>query len=167
VFYPSLGDYIAVSTVRSPMTSNICFPAGTPIQTDQGVINIDSLNSAIHTIQGEPILYITKTVTLDKYLICFEKNSLKRNIPRKRTIMTKDHKIYFDGQMVPSERFLNYSKAVKKVKYTGEVLYNVLLPAYSTMNVNGIICETLHPENRITKLYINNYISEERNRLIS
>jgi len=167
VFDPSLGNYFAVATVKSPVASNICFPADTSIQTDQGIINIDSLNSAIHTIQGESILYITKTVTLDKYLICFEVNALKRNIPNKKTIITKDHKIEFQGQMVQAERFLNYSKAVKKVIYTGEVLYNVLLPAYSTMNVNGLICETLHPENRIAKLYINNYTSEERNRIIS
>jgi hypothetical protein len=147
--------------------SDICFPAGTPVQTDQGIINIDSLNSAIHTINGQPILHITKTVTLDKYLICFEAHSMKKNIPNKKTIMTKDHKIDFKGQLVQAERMLNVSREVKKVKYTGEVLYNVLLKNYSTMNVNGLICETLHPENAIAKLYKNNYKEEERNRFIS
>jgi len=156
VFDPSLGLYIAVATVSSPMASNICFPAGTPVQTDQGIFDIDLLHPGIHTIHGEPILHITKTVTLDKYLICFEANSLKRNIPTKKTIMSKDHKIEFGGQMVSAERFLNHSQAVKKVKYTGEVLYNVLLPGYSTIIVNGLRCETLHPENSIAKLYTNN-----------
>jgi hypothetical protein len=158
VFDPSLGNYIALATVKSPAASNICFPAGTPIQTDQGIFNIELLNPAIHTIQCEPILHITQTVTLNKYLICFEESSLKINIPTKKTIMSKDHKIEFGGQMVAAERFLNYSKAVKKVMYTGDVLYNVLLPAYSTINVNGLRCETLHLENRIAKLYMNNLL---------
>ena len=34
------------------------------------------------------------------------------------------------------------------------------------MNVNGIICETLHPNNVFTKLYRNNYTEEERNMII-
>ena len=147
-------------------TSNICFPAGTPVKTDQGIINIELIDPTKHTINNEAILYITKTVTLDKYLICFEKSSLSRNIPDKRTIMSKDHKINFDGQFVPAERFLNYSREVKKVQYRGEVLYNVLLEHYGTMNINGIMCETLHPENIIAKLYTNNYSEKDRNVLI-
>jgi hypothetical protein len=147
-------------------TSNICFPAGTPIQTDQGIINIEQLDKNINTIRGEPILQITKTVTLDKYLIYFEKSSLGRNIPNKKTIMSKDHKIEFQGQMVPSYKMLDYSKEVKKVKYSGEVLYNVLLPKYSLMNVNGLMCETLHPENIIAKLYNGAFTEEERNNII-
>jgi hypothetical protein len=40
---------------------------------------------------------------------------------------------------------------VIKVKYSGELLYNVLLEQHSTMKVNNILCETLHPENAIAK----------------
>jgi hypothetical protein len=147
-------------------TSNICFPAGTPIQTDQGIVNIEQLDKNIHTINSQPILQVTKTVTLDKYLICFEKSSLGRNIPNKKTIMTKDHKIEFQGQMVPAYKMLDYSKDIKKVKYSGEVLYNVLLAEHSLMNVNGLMCETLHPENIIAKLYNGDFTEEERNDII-
>ena len=67
--------------------------------------------------------------------------------------MSKDHKIEFEGRMVPAYRFLDHSDKVKKVKYSGETLYNVLLPTYGKMDVNNLICETLHPENQIAKLY--------------
>ena len=91
---------------------------------------------------------------------------MDRNIPNKKTIMSKDHKIEFKGQMVPAERLLNFSSDVKKVKYNGEILYNVLLSEYGNINVNNMTCETLHPENMIAKLYTNNYSDDERNRLM-
>ena len=135
--------------------SNICFPAGTPIQTDQGIISIEKIDTSIHTINGMDIQHITQTVTLDKYLISFGKNSIGRNIPSKTTIMSKDHQIEFEGKLVPAFRFLDFSREVKKVKYNGEILYNVLLDTYSKMNINNLMCETLHPDNRIAKLYNN------------
>jgi len=134
--------------------SNICFPAGTPVKTDQGIINIDKLNPQKHTLDSQPILRITRTTTLDNYLISFDINSLEKNIPSQKTLMTKDHKIMFGGRLVPAYRFLDFSDKVKKVKYTGETLYNVLLSDHRTINVNNIMCETLHPENIIAKLYM-------------
>ena len=106
-----------------------------------------------HTISQQPILHVTQTVTLDKYLIAFEPNSIGLNYPTQRTIMTKDHLIEYKGQFAPAYRFLNHSKHIKKVAYSGEILYNVLLPTHSTMRVNNLLCETLHPENAIAKLY--------------
>ena len=146
--------------------SNICFPAGTPITTDQGIINIDKIDTTFNTINQQPILYVTKTVSLDKYLISLEKNSLGRNLPCKKTIMTTDHKIEFEGQMVPAYRFLDFSREVKKVKYEGEALYNILLADYGRMNVNGLMCETLHPENIIAKLYTSDFDESNRSDII-
>jgi hypothetical protein len=80
--------------------------------------------------------------------------------------MTKDHKIEFEGRLVPAERFLDYSSEIKKVNYRGEILYNVLLAKYSRMNVNGLVCETLHPENIMAKLYTNRYAEDERNKFV-
>ena len=68
--------------------------------------------------------------------------------------MSKDHKILYNGKLVEAYRFLDHSEDVKKIKYNGEVLYNVLLDEHNVMNVNNIICETLHPNNVIAKLYI-------------
>jgi hypothetical protein len=146
--------------------SNICFPAGTPVQTDQGIVNIEKLDKFKHTIQGERILHVTKTVTIDPYLIYFNKHSICKNSPMKTTIMTKDHKIMFEGKMVPSYRLLDYSSEIKKVKYSGEVLYNVLLHTHGIIHVNGLLCETLDPENIIAKLYTHIYTETERNDII-
>jgi uncharacterized membrane protein len=148
------GVALGISGPSTSPISNICFPAGTPVQTDQGFIHIDDIDPQIHTINNQTILHITKTTTLDNYLISFEKNSLERNIPCRKTLMTKDHKIMFEGNLVPAYRFLDYSDKVKKVKYSGETLYNVLLAEYGTINVNNLMCETLHPDNIIAKLYM-------------
>ena len=147
--------------------SNICFPAGTPVKTDQGIINIELLDKHRHTINKHTILHITRTVTLDNYLISFEKNSLSRGCPSQKTIMSKDHMVEFEGRMAPAYRFLDYSDQVKKVKYTGEVLYNVLLAQYGRIEVNNLVCETLHPENIIAKLYTGNYMEDERTAIVN
>ncbi len=49
--------------------------------------------------------------------------------------------------------FINKFDNVHKIRYTGEVLYNVLLRHHDKMVVNNLICETLHPENIIGELY--------------
>jgi ornithine carbamoyltransferase len=57
---------------------------------------------------------------------------------------------------------------VIKVKYTGEILYNVLMEEYSQMRVNNLICETLHPNNIIAKLYTKKckYTDETRDKIV-
>ena len=146
--------------------SNICFPLGTPIQTDQGIIPIQNLHTN-NTIKGEPILHITKTKTIDPYLIAFEAHTFGPNVPYQTTIMTKDHKILFEGQLVPACRFLEFSPKVKRVKYDGDLLFNVLLAKYSTLVVNNLICETLHPDNAIAKLYMANMSPNYKNNIIT
>jgi uncharacterized delta-60 repeat protein len=59
----------------------ICFPAGTPVLTDQGYIAIDEIIPEINTINNKPIIAITKTITKDDKIVCFEKNSLGKNMP--------------------------------------------------------------------------------------
>jgi hypothetical protein len=151
----------------TPPISNICFPAGTLIKTDQGIFPIEKLHLNInkYTIDKQPIQHITKTVTQDPYLICFEKNALGPNMPSEKTTITKEHKILFEGNYKSAEKFLKQSNKVKKVKYNGELLYNVLLENHGSMQVNNLICETLHPDNLIAKLY-NNYKAAERPELV-
>jgi surface protein len=141
----------------TPIVSDICFPAGTPIKTDQGVIPIELLTPGKHTIRRQSIEHVTQTVTLDKYLIAFQPNAVDYKVPNKKTIMSKDHCIVFKGQLVPAYRFLDYSDQVKKVTYSGELLYNVLLATHGVMEVNNMQCETLHPANTIAKVYQNRY----------
>jgi surface protein len=147
--------------------SNICFPAGTPIQTDQGLVRIDKLDTRKHTINQQPILHVTQTTTIDNYLIAFAPHSIERNYPTHTTLMSKDHLVMYNGILVPAYRFLNFSaKNITKVKYSGELLYNVLLAKHSTMRVNNLICETLNPHNMIAKLYTGRFDELERNELI-
>ena len=148
--------------------SNICFPAGTLITCNQGEIPIDKLNPEIHTIRGKKIVGITKTVTQDKHLVCFEKDALQENIPSQKTMITQNHKIFYKGEMMRAKDFVNDFENVKKIKYTGEVLYNVLMEQPDKMMVNNLICETLHPENSIAKLYkaLTNLNAEQQNEVI-
>lgn len=143
---------ISDPTLPAPI-SNICFPAGTPITTNQGNIPIEKINSNIHTIRNKKIVGITKTITPDKYLVCFEKDSLGNNIPNQKTIMTKNHKIFYKGKMISAYECLKQFENVYKIKYNGEILYNVLMEEHDKMCVNNIISETLHPENGIAELY--------------
>ena len=134
-------------------TSNICFPAGTPILTNQGNIPIEQLNPEIHTIRNKKIVGITKTITQDKFLVCFAKDSLAPNIPSQQTIISQNHCLFYQGKMTQAKKFIDSFEHVTKMKYTGEILYNVLMEEHEKMVVNNLICETLHPENGTAKLY--------------
>jgi hypothetical protein len=155
IVFTGLGGYIVISVriIQPVLQSNICFPAGTLVRTDQGEIAIDLLQPGKHTLGGHVIQHITKTITTEKYLIHVGKNALGRNKPTRSTVLTKDHKIEFEGQLTPAYRFLDYSENVKKVKYSGELLYNVLLTEYGVMNVNNLRCETLEPSSPIACVY--------------
>ena len=82
--------------------------------------------------------------------------------------MTKEHKLYYQGKMREANDFLGKFEKVVKVKYTGEILYNVLMEEYSQMRVNNLICETLHPSNVIAKLYSKKckYTNYARDRIV-
>ena len=142
-----------VHTANEILLSNICFPASTPITTNQGNIPIEKLNPEIHTIRNKPIIGITQTITQDKYLVSFEKDAIGPNIPNQKTIISKNHCIFYKGKLIPAKEFIGLFENVKKVKYNGEILYNVIMEEHDKMLVNNLICETLHPENVVTKVY--------------
>jgi uncharacterized repeat protein (TIGR03803 family) len=146
--------------------SNICFPAGTLITTDQGEISIEKIVPFENTINNKNIKAITKTISHDTYLVCFDKNALGKNYPNKKTMISKDHKIFYKGKMIEAYKFLGHFEKVQKVDYNQEILYNVLMEKYEKINVNNIICETLHPNNIIAKLYNSNYEEKYKNKII-
>jgi hypothetical protein len=133
--------------------SDICFPENTPIKVDQGVVSIQKINPSIHTINNKKIVAITKTISRDNYLVCFEKNSLKLNYPTARTIMSKNHKLLYAGKMIEADYFAKRFDFIEKIKYNGEFLYNILMEEPEMISVNNILCETLHPKNMISLLY--------------
>ncbi len=152
---------------NSDPISNICFPAGTPITCDQGIISIEKINPSENTIRGNKIETITKTVTQDKYLVCIEKNALAKNIPSQQTFISKNHTLLYNGNMVASKELLKLNnEGIYKVKYAGEILYNVLLESHDKMIVNNLICETLDPNNGIAKMHFfmkkNNFTDKQK-----
>ena len=146
--------------------SSTCFPADTLILTNKGHVAISKINPDIHSINNNKIIAITKTTSLDEYLVCFEKNALFINYPSEKTLISKDHKIYYKGKLVEAYTLLGLNNKITKIKYTGETLYNVLLDKYTIMSVNNLICETLHPENMVSKLYSGNFNQESKNKII-
>ena len=155
----SSGNYYGYNMNNFTLTttniiSNVCFPAGTPVVTDQGVIAIDKIDSSKHTIRGMTIVGITQTVTRDKYLVQIEKDALSENVPLQKTRISANHHVFYKGKMRRAKELLQYNlEGVYKVKYHGEVLYNVLLDTYEKMVVNNMICDTLHPEHGTAKLF--------------
>ncbi|MBT3611847.1 MAG: leucine-rich repeat domain-containing protein, partial [Flavobacteriales bacterium] len=118
--------------------SDICFPKNTPIKTDQGIVYIEHIDTHKHTINNKAIVSVTKTTSNDSYLVGFKKNSLGENYPSKDTVMSKEHKLMYNGKMYEAKKFLNKNTGVFKVKYNGEILYNILLDEHSTINVNNL-----------------------------
>jgi hypothetical protein len=133
---------------------DICFVAGTPITTNQGLIPIEKINPDIHTIRNKPIVAITKTIyATNKYLVCLEKDSLGNNIPSQKTIISKNHKIFYNGKMVKASGLLGLNNKITKIEYNNELLYNVLMENHDKMIVNNLICETLDPTSIVAEFY--------------
>ena len=137
-------------TINLSAISNICFIKETPVLTDQGIIEIQNITNK-NTINNIKVKYITETTSKEDYLVCIEKDFLGENIPNKKIILTGNHKIMYNEEMIKSEDIPN----VNKIKYNGELLYNVLLEENSFMKVNNLICETLDINNVIAKIYDN------------
>jgi hypothetical protein len=139
-----------------PNIEPICLPSGSPVVTDQGLVDIEKLDIAFHTISGKRIVAVTQTITPEKSLVCFEKNSLGINCPNKRTIMTQGHEVLYKGKLVQAKHFVGRLDGVHTVSYDGKVLYNVLHKIHGLMNVNNMTLETLNPTNRIAKSILQN-----------
>jgi len=126
------------------------------VLTDCGLIDIDKINPDIHTIKNNKIIGLTKTVSLDKFLICFEKDSIDKNIPNKKTILSKNQKIYYNEKFIEAINLLNNENIIKINYYDNKILYNILMENYNTMTVNNMIVDTLHPNNIVAQLYLLN-----------
>ena len=149
----SYANYCKTVTNSTPTpSSNVCFPAKTPIITNQGPINIEDINPKIHTIRNKKIVAITKTVAHDKNLVRIAKNALGHLYPEKTTLISQNHKVFYQGKMIKAKHLVDDCN-VTLVPYNGQVLYNVLLEEHEKMQVNNLIVETLHPEHKVAKLY--------------
>ena len=144
----------------------ICFPAGTPVTTDQGEISIELIDPDVHTILNKKIIAITQTIMLENNIVCFEKNSLGYNIPNKKTYISKYHCLKYNNKLIEAYKFVGRIKGVYYEKYNGELLYNILMEKHYIIRVNNLKVETLNPKNFVAHLYTNDYTDEEKTKII-
>jgi uncharacterized delta-60 repeat protein len=165
-----LARYLSVPTPPTPPTPTpivpICFPAGTPVLTDQGNIFIEKIEPGKNTIRGKEIVAVTKTKSPFNKLVCFERGSLGRNVPNKRTLVSFEHCIVHRNKLVPAYKFVNKMHGIHYVNYTNQYLYNVLLKHHFYMMVNNMMVETLNPTNIMAKLVTSNANETEKTKLI-
>ena len=146
----------------------ICFLGNTPIQTDQGLIPISKISPKKNTIYGKKIENITKTITHDTDLVKIMAGALGKEIPSRDLIISKEHKVQYDGSLVKARSIIGKNKKVVAIPYKGEILYNILMDKYAMIKVNNLVCETLHPDNMIAKFYktIANMTEEEKKKVL-
>ena len=149
-----------------PPVVPICFPAGTPVLTDQGNIPIELIDPNVHTIKKKPIIAITQSFMNEDTIVCIEKHSLGINIPNKRTYISNYHGIIYKNNLIPAKQLVGRLRGIYHVKYNNQILYNVLMEKHYIMNVNNMSVETLNPKNIVAKLYTNQHSPEEKMKLI-
>ena len=127
--------------------SDICFPEGTPIRTDQGVIEIQNITKK-NTIRGHPVRRIVISVNKDDYLISIRKHAFSHNYPNSSVLVSKNHGIYTEpnsNQYVRAYHLVNGS-TIRKVHVGKHKIYNILLDHHSYMHTSGLKVETMCPE---------------------
>lgn len=154
--------YTILIKSEAVLSAGICFRKGTPITTDQGIIPINNINPEINTINNEKILFITKTLYNDK-LVLIKKHALGKT-PIIDTIISKEHIIIYNNKPTCAKNLVNHID-ILFIDTENEVLYNVLLEDHHLIDVNGLLAETLHPNNKISEIYNNtkNFNEKMRN----
>lgn len=129
------------------IVSNICFPKGTMVHSDQGWVEIQNLHRK-NTFGGHRVVAVTETTCVEKCLIEFEPFSVTPTAPIRKLRVSKNHAIKHNGILRKAKDIVNG----KEVPFSGQV-YNVLLNVHGLINVEGLECETLHPGNSVATLY--------------
>ena len=129
--------------------SNICFLAGTIVQTDQGNLPIETLTRK-NTLRGQPIT-LTKTMHNDPYLVKIQAYAFT-DTPTKDIYMSMNHRVYFNHDRIKARDLVN-GETIIPVDYHGQPLYNVLVKSHTSMRVHGLRVETLDPTSAIALVY--------------
>ena len=136
------------------VNSDICFVKDTPINTDQGIINIQDIDTNINTIDNKKINMITTTKHTENHLVKIKKDSISKDVPNNDIILTKKHKILYKNELIESINLPN----IEIIEYnSNDILYNILMDEHSTIIVNNLVAETLNPNIYISKMY--NYMN--------
>tara|TARA_B110000967_G_scaffold205146_1_gene249050 strand:- start:732 stop:2996 length:2265 start_codon:yes stop_codon:yes gene_type:complete len=144
----------------------ICLSKGTQILCDQGIINIEKINTRKHTINNKQINHITQSIHTDNYLIKIKKNCLSSNSPSRDIICSGDHKILYKNNLIESKHLVDEVYGVEKIKNDKRVLYNILMDKHEIIMANNTPVESLHPQNIIAMFY-NNYNNPQAREFLS
>ena len=139
--------------VDTTPTGNICFLGDTKVKTDQGSIAFKDLTKN-HSIGGQKIKKIIKMWNSDDNMIFIRKHALSKHVPNKNTYISRNHGVYLPGGKFVRARNLVNGKTIIEHRRKNTLLYNVLMPTYAKMNVNGIICETLNDKDPSVLKYL-------------
>ena len=121
--------------------SNICFPANTIVKTDQGAVYIQRITT-LHTISGDMIQYISRTISKEEYLVQIDAHALDINYPNQPTRMSLNHKVFYKNKWIKAEKLVNHT-TIHFIPYTGELLYNIRLTKNKHMYIHGLTVESL------------------------
>lgn len=146
--------------------SNICLSKGTQILCDQGIINIERINTNKHTINNRTINHITQGIHTDNYLIKIKQSCLSSNSPSSDIICSGDHKILYKNNLVEAKNLVDKIYGVGKIKNDKRVLYNILMDKHEVIMANNTPVESLHPQNIVALLY-NNYNNPQAREFLS
>ena len=137
------------------INSNICVRSGSLLKTDQEILPIELVKRNLYTINGSKIISLTETVYTEVSLILIKKNALGKNKPNIDTFITKTHKLLINNRLINPYKLINGINIIE-IYTKSELLYNILLESGRIMVINNIEMETLDPNNKIAKLYLNN-----------
>ncbi len=161
---PSNGSISSFALLNA--ISNICLSKGTQILCDQGIINIEKINTRKHTINNKQINHITQSIHTDDYLIKIKKNCFSSNSPSSDIICSGDHKILYKNNLIEAKNLCDLVCDTEKIKNDKRILYNILMDKHEIIIANNTPVESLHPQN-IFAVFYNNYNNPQARKLLS
>lgn len=139
---------------------NICFGRDTDILTTKGYIPVWKLNKDYKILINRKIfriICVTKRRNPLNILVLFRKHSLGMNLPFKDTFITHNHKLFYENKWTEARDFVNNDNIIFAEMYDTDeekYIYNVLLKNRGAVKANGIIVESLDPENETATSHI-------------
>ena len=132
---------------------DICVAKGTIIDTDQGQICVEQIDSNVHTIGGKCIKELVKCKLKNtEHIVRINSSAISPGVPAKPLFVSNDHKILHNNKMVKAEKLARSNEyGIKLFPYDGEVVYNILMEEHQTMIANGAVIETLCPKDKNKK----------------
>ena len=93
-------------------------------------------------------------------IILIKKDAIKVGRPDEDLIISKKHKILFNGEMVECGEIKGV-KDIEEIDYNKERLYNILLERNDYIIVNNLFAESLHHSNPMSYILKNKYYNNK------